>query len=257
MEVACLHEVAGCPGCDAESRGNHRDLNYGKAVKAVSEVDRVRGADDHAVDERDEEHAEPRHDVLEEGDDELGLLLGVGREVEPEGNDQGGCRLPEELPARLEPARVMARDLEVVVREADCSEGDDGEEHDPYVVVLEIAPEQDGEKDAREDHHAAHRRGAVLLEVGLRPAVADDLPEMELPELSYGLRADEEREDERREERHDRAEGLVGNDVEHREMRRQQLCKVVKHLKVLKLVPDEVKHLVHLHAVGSLDEDYG
>src|ERR1700690_4023874 len=50
----------------------------------------------------------------------------------------------------------LLRDFQIVAVEADHGEARGDEQHDPHVRALEIGPQQSGDKEAEQDHEAAH-----------------------------------------------------------------------------------------------------
>ena len=73
------------------------------------------------------------------------------------------------------PEMRLLGDLEIVVVEADRAEAERHQQHHPDIDAAEVGPQQRRADDARQDHQAAHRRRAGLLEMRLRSVGADRL----------------------------------------------------------------------------------
>jgi hypothetical protein len=171
--------VAGDVSEDGEGAGDHDGRHDGEAVEAVGQIDRVAGADNHEIGQRDEtDDAERIGNGLEEGDDQLRLGAGLGRVGEEQRGAEAEHRLPEIFPAGRQALRVAVNHLLPVVVPADDAEAERDDEHGPHILVAEIAPEQRGETDGNEDQDAAHGRRAGFDEMGLRAVVAYRLADL-------------------------------------------------------------------------------
>ena len=74
------------------------------------------------------------------------------------------------------------------------------EQHgDPDERVGGIGPQQGGQQDGDDDEHAAHGGRAGFLLVRLRAVFADVLADLEFAQLLDDVRADEQRDEQRRE----------------------------------------------------------
>ena len=72
--------------------------------------------------------------------------------------------------------RRLLGDFQVVVVEADGAVDQCEQQHDPDEHILQIAPQQDSDGDAGQDHEPAHGRRALLLDdMPLRAVFADGL----------------------------------------------------------------------------------
>ena len=222
-------------------RTAHHDARKdGKTVEAVGEVHGVGATDDHHIREDHEAHqAERKGDVLEARDEKVKVARDVEREasLDPARNRLGersarrngkrkykveGCGkadhgLPRELLPRAHALGIVVHDLAVVVDPADGAVAERHEEHDPDEAVGEIGPEQSRNRDGEENERAAHRRRAVLDEMGLGPVGAHGLSEMQV------LKAGDHPGTERKPDPHGgergkhRAQRQVVEDVEGRE----------------------------------------
>src|SRR5690606_21873350 len=218
-------------GEDAERAADEHGGHDGEAVEPVGQVDRVGGADD---DEEREHHeadgAERIGDVLEEGNDELVQRRGgLGHVGEVAGGGKAYQRLPEKLRPRREALGIAVHHLAVVVDPADDPEGERHEQHDPYEAVREVAPEKRGEHDGDQDERSAHRRRAGLGEVRARAVVAHGLADLVGRQLADHVRAEPDRDRERREAREDRPQRDVVEDVEDAGVLCQPLRELEEH----------------------------
>jgi hypothetical protein len=128
---------------------------------------------------------ERQREVLEERQIQRGLGRRLRRVEQEDRRGQPEQRLPGILVARDQALRILLRELEVVVPEADESERERDAEHHPHETVREIGPQQRAREDRDEDQHAAHRRRAGLGEMRLRAVVAHHLAD--LPNLSFSI----------------------------------------------------------------------
>ena len=124
---------------------------------------------------------------------------------------------------------VAARDLQVVVREADGAECQRREHGDPDVGVGQVGPQQRRHDRRRQDQQSAHRRRAGLRAMALGTLVADHLPDLELAQLADQHAAEREADDQRGDARCRRPERDVPRDVEDRERVVQPKQEVVQH----------------------------
>ena len=114
------------------------------------------------------------------------------------GHDGAGQPLPKQLGARRQAQAAPLDDLDVVVGKADGAEGQRGEDRDPDKGIGGVGPEHRGQQNGDDDEHAAHGGRAGLLQVRLRPVVADVLADLELAQLLDHPGTDEERDQQRR-----------------------------------------------------------
>jgi hypothetical protein len=77
-------------------------------------------------------------------------------------------RLPEILLARAHAFRILVHHLAVVIHPAHCAEAQRDDQHRPDQTVRQVTPQQRGHSDDDQNQHAAHGRGAVFFQVGLR-----------------------------------------------------------------------------------------
>ena len=131
--------------------------------------------------------------------------------------------LDEEPDAPAGAFHRLARHLEIIVIEADgaIDEGDD--EHHPDIRVMQIAPEQRGDGDPRQDHQPAHGRRALLLQqVTLGPVGADRLAlALANAQRPDDGRPEQEHEQQRRDQGAAGAERDVTEDIEGAEFASQ------------------------------------
>ena len=120
-------------------------------------------------------------------------------------------------------------DLPVIVDPADRAETDRHQQRHPHEAVREIAPQQRGHRDRHQDQRAAHRRRARLHEVRLRPVVAHGLADLHPRQPDDDLRADDERDQERRHAAQHGAQREVAEDVERADVLRQELGQPQEH----------------------------
>src|SRR5581483_12520721 len=95
------------------------------------------------------------HDVLEEGNGELGRKRRFADFGDDGRSDHGGGGFDDDLDAAAKALDRLFGHLEVVVIEADGAIDEGEEEHDPHIGIAEIAPEQHGDGDAGQDHESA------------------------------------------------------------------------------------------------------
>ena len=176
-----------------ESAGDHHRRHDGQTVEAVGQVDRVAGADDDEIGQRDEaDDAQRIGNALEEGHDQLGLRRRSRREGEKERGADADHRLPEILPARRQALRIAIDHLAPVVVPADGAEAQGDDQHHPDVAVGQVAPQQRRDADGDQDQRAAHGRRAGLDQMGLRPVVAHRLADLLLGQPADDARTGDE-----------------------------------------------------------------
>ena len=123
----------------------------------------------------------------------------------------------DELPGQLqlagEPLLVLARDLQVVVEEADGAVADGDQQRQPDQRAAQVAPEDGGGDQRQDDERAAHRRRAALGGVRRRAVLADHLAELPLARAADEPGGDEEGDEQRGQRRHPDARRDVAEDV--------------------------------------------
>jgi hypothetical protein len=145
--------------------GDHHRHN-GQAVQPVGQVHGVAGADDDKGAEGNEEPAEIDLDGFEEGDGKLGGERRLADLGDDRGGDQRRDTFDNDLDTTAEALGRLLGDFEIIVVEPDGAI-DEGEKQDhPNIWIAQIAPEQDRDGDAGQDHQPAHRRRALLLQKG-------------------------------------------------------------------------------------------
>ena len=170
------------------------------------------GADDHVALNRFEHRA-----VLVQIDRLHGLrdLLAhddVGREPHGRSDDDAEAHLPHDLETALQPLLPVAENLDVVVQTADQAEPDRRHEQQLDVDVVQLAEEQHRDQDGDENDHAAHRGRAFLLQLALKPEVADLLADL-LAAQEVDDRTSKDNDDQQRED--DGCRGAEGDVLEH------------------------------------------
>ena len=112
--------------------------------------------------------------------------------------------------------------LEIVVVKADRAEAERDEQNHPNIDGGDVGPQQRRTDDSAQDHQAAHCWRAGLLEVGLRSVSADRLA-LTLPEAQGidNLRAKDEDNQRRSDQRATGAESNVAENIEERNLVRK------------------------------------
>ena len=185
-------------GKDAQRAAHQYHRHDDETIKAVGQVHRVAGTDDHEVRQDDEtEHAQRVADLFEERHDQVRLgwqvqreaaahpiqeefkhahVAGLGyRERQVRGSKQADHGLPEELLARGHAFRVTMHDLAIVIHPADGAVAEGDQQHDPDEAVAPVRPQQRRHSNADEHQHATHGGRAGLDQVGLRAIAAHSL----------------------------------------------------------------------------------
>ena len=213
-------------GDETERRARDHHLADGQAIQTVREVHRIARTHDHERAERDEAvDRQVEHEVFQERQREARRKARLGRRRQraarqrrrcrllrvvrdPEHRDPGDHELHQEPHLARKPRRALLGDLLIVVDEADAAEADRHKQHDPDVLVFEIAPQQRAGKNAEQDEEAAHGGRALLRLVAFRAVGADRLT-LALPRAQprdHG-RAKQHCQDQPRRERQRHAEG--------------------------------------------------
>ena len=202
VEVACHGDMAGHIGQDAEHDTDDGRVARRHAVHAIVEVGTVRHGGDHEDGHEDKQHptaqllvlAQPVEGigivevvVLHKGNGGLGGLDGLAlvyhlggvavdtlhlyiladdglvAEVEREPHDDTQTHLPDNLEDAVKALLVALEHLDVVVGKAQGAEPYGGDEHEDHVHIVQLAEQQTGDEDSRQDDDASHRGNAYLL----------------------------------------------------------------------------------------------
>ena len=202
VEVAGHGDVTGHVGEDAEHHADDGGVAGGHAVHAVVEVGSVRHGGDHEDGHEDKQHPaaellvlpQPVEGigivevvVLDEGDGGLGGLLrlalvhhhgalpcaalhldvltddGLVAHVEREAHDDAQAHLTDDLELAMQTLLVALEHLDVVVGKAEAAQPHGGDEHKDHVDVVELAQQQTGDEDGRQDDDTTHGGDAYLL----------------------------------------------------------------------------------------------
>ena len=121
-----------------------------------------------------------------------------GGERDPDGDQ----REEDELPPRVEAERALVRQLDEVVEKADRAAGEGDEEHRQRRHLV-LAHGEEGDRRRHEHEEAADCRRPLLLDMPLRPLLADVLAELVPPQELDELRADDDRDDHRHDGRNE------------------------------------------------------
>ncbi len=223
-EVLGKHLIAGQIREHAERSGNQHGRHDGQAVQTVGKVHRIGEPDDHEIGHHHEKQTHRQHDVLEQRHVQRGLgdrqiADRMWRAVIKENCcAETEHRLPEILPAAGQPTAVLQHQLAVVVVETDRTKRQHHRQHHPYIAVLQVGPQQGGDADREQDHHAAHGRRTGLHQMRLRAITAYDLAGLERTQFADQRRTQQQRHGQRCERRHDGAEGDVLEQMQRGEM---------------------------------------
>src|SRR5665648_93385 len=223
LQIVGEQHVTDEVGDEAEGGGGDHHRHDSQAVQAVGQVYRIAGTEDDEGAKGDEQPpAQRNHKVLEERNGQRrgeGFLADRG---DDRSGDQCGDGLDDDLDAPAEAVRRLPGDLEVVVVEADRAVDQGQQQHHPDVRVLQIAPQQHGDRDAREDHEAAHGGCALLLQKMALGALFTDRLALALADAQRPdhPRAEQEHEQQGRDHRPAGAERDVTEDIEGRDLRR-------------------------------------
>lgn len=136
----------------------------------------------------------------------------VGREPHGRSDDDAEPHLSHDLETALQPLLPVAENLDVVVQSADQTEPDGRHEQQLDVDVVQLADEQHRDQDGDENDHAAHRGRAFLLQLALKPEVADVLADL-LAAQEVDDRTSEDNDDQQRQ--NDGRRGPEGDVLEH------------------------------------------
>src|SRR5690606_37205541 len=123
-------------------------------------------------------------------------------------------------------------EFQIIIDKADGAEADSYRQHDPYVRVAEVGPEQRGKTDREQDHHPAHGGRAFFgHQMRLRAVEADGLALGLLGfEPADDFRADIKTDEQRSKSRAAAAEGQVAEKIEPGELFRQRNEKIIQHV---------------------------
>ena len=186
-------------GDDGERTARNRHFAGREAVEAVREVHGIRRADEHEEHERIIEPAEIDVDICPRNPDARIDAEHLRADVH---RDDGDEDLARELLPRLKAEVAFLDDLDVVVEEAEHEMAEHDEEREENLRRPRRGHER-RERDAADDHDAAHRRRAALCLMALRAFLADALAELELmkfrdeerPRQEHEARGDDGRDD--------------------------------------------------------------
>ena len=224
------HRVAGHVGENGQCRGHHHRGHDRQPVEAVSEVDRIAGADDDEISEDDKSHCTQRNaNMFEERYDQLGLrgqMRGVGDKQRRSQPDQ---RLPEILGLGRQALGIAMHNFPVVVHPAHRAKPEGSEQHHPDIMVGQIRPQQGGNGNGHQDQRAAHGRCARLDQMALRTVVAYCLADFHRSQLADHGRSDHERDGERSQRGQHCPQRDVVEHVERTHILRQILSKPEQH----------------------------
>ena len=202
VEVAGHGDVTGHIGQDAEHDADDGGVTGGHAVHAVVQVSAIGHGGNHEDSHEDEQYPATQllvltHPVkgvgivkvvvLDEGDGGLGRLLrlalvhdysalpcaalhldvladdGLVAQVEREAHDDAKTHLTDDLELAMQTLLVALEHLDVVVGKAEAAQPHGGDEHKDHVDVVELAQQETGDEDGRQDDDTAHGGDAYLL----------------------------------------------------------------------------------------------
>ncbi len=230
QQVLGKDAVAGDVGQRGVGRGRDREDADREAVEAVGQVHGIRFGDQHEHREREVADAEVRNQVLEEREDEPGVVEAVALQDQQRDADRHADEdLKPHLVARQQPMVRAADDLQVVIGEADRAVSGGGQHRNPDVGVREIRPQQRRHQRRRQNQQAAHGRRARFRPMGLRAVGANHLADLELAQLPDQPRPEHQADRQRRQRRRRGAERDVARHVEHRELRMERIEQVIQH----------------------------
>ena len=158
--------------------------------------------------------------------------------------------LPEIFLAYAQALRILSHQLAVIIHPANGTEEQRGEQHHPHKAIVQIRPQQGGDKHGDENERAAHGRCAGLGKMRLRTIAAHHLPYVVLGELADQRRTDQETDGKRREYAENGAQRQISKNVERRDIARQPVEESVEHLGLssVGIVLDDTRHhTLHLH----------
>ncbi len=230
LQIVGKERIADEVGDEAEGGGGDHHRHNGEAVQTVGQVHGVAGADDDEGAEGDEEPTKVDLHVLEEGNGERGGERRLADIGDDRGGDHRGERFDDDLDVAAEAFRRLLAHLEIIVVKTDGAIDEGEEQNHPDIRVAQIAPQQDGDSQAGQDHEPTHGWGALLLqEMALGAVFAYRLPfalaDAQGPDHP---RPEQEHEEKRRNQCPAGAEGDVTEDVESGELR-GQLGQPIEH----------------------------
>ena len=206
---------------DAE---HHR--HDGKAVEAVGKVHGVgRGKKDHPGKDK-VEHAEIRHDLLEEGH---GKLAGIGRLKKQQAYGQNRYdEQAQHLGARSKALIGVSVDFGIVIHKTHHAETKENEHGQPHIDVRQVCPKQGGRNSPGHDKQTAHGRSAGFGHM-LRHIFKYGLPQLQFSEFFQEPGAGEDSEEKGEDERARRAEGDVAENVQQRDILTEGYEYIIQH----------------------------
>src|SRR5262249_29582587 len=215
------------------SGGDHSAADR-EAIESVSQVNGVaRANDDHANENHEGEKGQRPEvcimspalndkvgaELLDERDDQLGgvqAMLLHGNESY--GDQQAGEDLQTELGARCQAEIAALHHLDIVVGEADGSEGTRCQDRQPHKYIAQIRPQESRHHDGDGNQQPAHGGRACFLLMGFRPFFADILADLEVAQPIDYKRAYDQAGEERGEAGEGSAERKITEDTKWREI---------------------------------------
>ena len=137
--------------------------------------------------------------------------------------------LADQLPARDEPLRLAAYNLQIVVEKSDQSHPEGRHKRDDDVPAVEPRPQQRGHDGRQNDDQAAHRRRAALAVMTRRTLGPHDLTDLVLLQLPNDPRSNDEGEQQRGDGRARRAERDVVEEIEQDVLACERREQMIEH----------------------------
>jgi len=112
-------------------------------------------------------------------------------------------------------------------------------EIDHHILIHEIGPEQSGQHHGKDDEQTAHRRGAALGQMPLRPIVPHLLPQLDILKLLDQPRGQHEGNQKGRNRGVDDPKAQVSEDIENGKLGVERVQPVVEHTDSARPIPCE------------------
>ena len=208
--------------------GGHHGRSGGKAIQAIGEIDRIRGADNDQHRKNHIEPAEIRTNVLQERESSNAVEARVQKDDKA---DHGG---PDDLQNQFafgaQALGIVLLYLSIIIDEADdpIKQGDKRAQARPSMLSSRAhsrVPTVNG----RENQQPAHGRHPLFGQMGCRTIITDHLADLETPHGPDKQRPENQDIRKAVTARADRAEGNITENIENVQIRMEGIEKMIQH----------------------------